>query len=491
MAYDSDGNYYWSPDDPMKASTDSSYLNSGATNYATPSMFGAWGGQAPEAQSQQLLGSPGSYNFANVIDTLNNFAAKYKLPENFNWADAWRSGGGTSGVDLMSPLSATARYLQGMDKLQGTNAYGEWAPTINSKYWADANSAQAEAKGKGDQASGVNLGQWLAPMAAMAAAAGGFGALTGGLGGAGAGAADFVGSDWASGLPSAMNPGTQMVGVGGAGTGMDGTLMTGSLDVTGGGSNPFFPDMGTDPALGQLDSITNASGGYNTGMLDPYAGTAPTTSTVNAANPTSSWWNNISKLFAPPTGAGGGAGNSILGNVVTSLGNYLSGSRTASSYNDLMKSLLSAGDVSQRPGAQWALGQAQKYTGPQGMADYVNGLANPIMASYAQHLPATIAKTGDLTNSMNKSMTDMGAAISGNYNGFLNSLLGATGTTQPNNAVAAAGQAGASGINQSQIGTSGIFGTLGNIATNAAKSIFDSPSGSNTSPVSGTTEYWM
>jgi hypothetical protein len=242
---------------------------------------------------------------------------------------------------------------------------------------------------------------------------------------------------------------------------------------------PDTSGMFDDPTggLSSGNGMTSGTDFDPTGGVSSSGGITSNTTTSGATN--NGFWSSLAQAFNKP----GTSGNSGLGGILGALGTYFGGSKTASAYSDLQKALLAAGDVSQRPGAQWALGQAQKYVGPQGQADYVSGFANPIMASYAQHLPSSIAKSGDLTGSMNKSMTDMGAAISGNYNGFVNSLLGATGTTQPNAGIGAAGQAGATGINQQQTGNNALINAAGNIAGNVANNIFNTPTASGTSYV--------
>lgn len=222
--------------------------------------------------------------------------------------------------------------------------------------------------------------------------------------------------------------------------------------------------------------------GYDPNNFDPYTISGGNGSTTPpGVTPNSGFWSNLMKGLT--TSAGAGAGGGALGNIIKAISGYMSGSKTASSYADLQKALLAAGDVSQRPGAQWALGQAQKYISPTGQADYVNGFTNPIMSSYAQHLPGTVAKSGDLTGAMNRSMTDMGAAISGNYNGFINSLLGATGTTQPNAGIGASGQAGATGINQQQAANNQIGDAVTGVIGGAVNNIFNTPTASGTTYV--------
>lgn len=349
MAYDADGNYYWQPDDPIKASTDTSYLKAGATNWSTPGMFGSWGGQAPEAQSQQLIGSPGSYNFANVTDTLNNFASKYKLPTNWNWADAWRAGGGNSGVDLISPLSATARYLLGLDKLQGTNAYGEWVPTIDTKYWAAANAAQAEAKGRGDQASGLNLGQWITPMAEMGGLMGGAGMLSNYLGAGSAGAVAPV-EGYGTGAFDAFTGGAD--GAGGAlseagGAGGAGAGGGGGVDFAdwvnsfggGGGDSAFNPNAWSSYVS---DAVANgaAPGGTVAETLNGYLGSGGGGLFSNISNlPTSV----IKSIFG--TNDAGAA--SIAKTLGTALGGFLD-YNASSKQADAMKAIADR---------SWAAGQ--------------------------------------------------------------------------------------------------------------------------------------
>jgi hypothetical protein len=308
----------------------------------------------------------------------------------------------------------------------------------------------AEALGAGafagaDTAAGMSAANALTAAGgaeAGSAAAGGAAGL--GTSAAGAGAGDIA-STWGVG-----NPGTTAEGTIGAGS-------SSSSPVFSNGSNGMIPGSTVNGSASNafnnaVSSITGTPGGIPTGELgsglasvgqtgSSIAGTAGANSlgtglagvggTAGAlAGPSmvsggAGLSNFIKNLISPSGGSSGSGGagltaGSPAGSILGALGNYLSGSQTADAYKNLQQSLLQAGDVSQRPGAQWALSQAQNYVGPNGMTNYMNDVGNPIAASYAQHLPSTVAKSGDLTGSINRSMTDMGAAVSGNYNGFIN-----------------------------------------------------------------------
>lgn len=382
---------------------------------------------------------------------------------------------------------------------RGTQAYNDYFGTYNP---AAEQSQQATVKSANDAEAAshhsTGLGE-LGPLLTIAALATGGAGLAGLFSGSGAalgsgGLYSQLGLDSLGAWGGAEAAGSAL-GAGSLTTGLENGA--GAISSGGGSFTPSFDYNSlstlngtpfTTPSIDTGIGFGSGSGGIN-GIGEAAVGNIMNGGAYAGA--TNSMLSQLGKFLTSPVSGSGGIGSSTpLGMLGSALGQYLSGSNTADKFSNLSNQLLQAGDITQRPGNIYMLGQLQKYMNP---SEYINGIAQPIMNSYAQKLPAAIAKTGDLTNSMNKSMTDMSSAISQNYNGFLGNLIQGSGLSQGNTAVGAAGQAAGTGINTGASAQGALFGTLGNIASNAAGNIFgnnSNNSGSNTNPVSNVATMW-